>query len=285
MKVILPEEKALNQKQLVIYGIIVMICIISIIIASYVQFYARVDIRRLLGFGEESQMGKKTEEETEILKVEFDKIFTNRIENAEGQENKKLEKDKPLVYTKTEKKESKLNNYDIEVHIPYINIENEIIEKYNEEIESFVDKTNSILESQNKNTIYTVEYVANVQNDILSLMIRANLKEGTSAQRVIIQTYNYDLRNNKQISLEEVLKIEDISQSVLQEKIKTEISKEQKKVEDLEELGYTIYSRDVNSDRYNIENSTEFYLTSDTLYIIYAYGNETFTSEMDLIIL
>lgn len=52
-----------------------------------------------------------------------------------------------------------------------------------------------------------MEYVANVQDDILSLMIRSNLKEGVSAQRIIIQTYNYDLRNNKEINLEEVLKI------------------------------------------------------------------------------
>ena len=51
-------------------------------------------------------------------------------------------------------------------------------------------------------------------------MIRSNLKEGSSAQRVIIETYNYDLRNNKEISLEEVLRIENIEQSALQEKIK-----------------------------------------------------------------
>lgn len=57
-----------------------------------------------------------------------------------------------------------------------------------------------------KNVIFTVEYVANVQDDILSLMIKSNLKEGSNAQRIIIQTYNYDLRNNKEISLERVLK-------------------------------------------------------------------------------
>lgn len=285
MKVVLPEEKTFNKRQIAIYVTIVIVCIISVIIAFYVQFYARIDVGRLLGLKSENELWNKTDEEIELLKEGFDKIFTNSIENGEGQDNKKVESDKPLVYTKTEKKENKLNSYDVEVHIPYININNEIIEKYNKEIEDFVNKTNSILESENKNIIYTVEYVANVQNDILSLMIRSNLKEGSSAQRVIVQTYNYDLRNNKEITLEEVLKIEDINQSEIQEKIKNEISVEQKKVEDLKELGYNIYSRDVTSDRYHIENSEEFYLTSDTLYIIYAYGNETFTSEMDLIII
>lgn len=285
MKVVLPEEKTFNKKQLAIYITIIVICALSIIIAFYVQFYARIDIGRLLGFETENKLGNKTEEEIEGLKAEFDQIFTNSIENGEGQDNKKIENNQPLVYTKTEKKESKLNCYDVEVHIPYININNEIIEKYNQEIEDFVEKTNHVLESENKNIIYTVEYVANVQNDILSLIISSNLKEGASAQRVIIQTYNYDLRNNKEVTLEEALRIENINQNQLQEKIKTEISIQQKKVEDLKNLGYNIYSRDVKSDIYKIENSKEFYLTNDTLYIIYAYGNETFTSETDLIII
>lgn len=244
MKVVLPEEKAFNKKQIAIYVTIVIVCIISVIIAFYVQFYARIDIGKLLGKESENQLAKKTEEELETLKAEFEQIFTNRIDNGDGQENKKREVEKPLVYTKVEKKESKVNSYDIEVHIPYINIDNPKIEKYNKEIEDFVQKTNQVLESQNKNTIYTVEYVANVQNDILSLMIRSNLKEGTSAQRVIIQTYNYDLRNNKEITLEEVLKIEDIDKEQMQEKIKNEIGIEQKKVEDLKNLGYNIYNRD-----------------------------------------
>ena len=285
MKVVLPEEKVFNKKQLAIYITIIIICVLSIVIALYVQFYARIDVGRMLGLETESELGSKTEEETELLKVQFEQIFTNRIENAEGKDNKKKESDKPLVYTKTERKESKLNCYDIEVHIPYINIENTKVDEYNKQIEDFVKKTNSVLESQDKNTIYTVEYVANVKDDILSLMIRSNLKEGSSAQRVIVQTYNYDLRNNKEITLAEVLKIENLEQSAVQEKVKNEIGIAQKKVEDLKNLGYNIYSRDIARDIYQVENSGEFYLNDSTLYIIYAYGNETFTSEMDLIVL
>lgn len=285
MKVVLPEEKAFNNKQLAMYIAIVIVCIISIIIAFYVQFYARIDIGRLLGFESESRLGKKTEEQTQQLKVEFEQIFTNSIENDEGQDNKKKDTNQPLVYTKTQQKESKLNSYDIEVHIPYINIDNEIVEEYNKEIEDFVNKSNSILESENRNTIYTVEYVANVQNDILSLMIRSNLKEGSSAQRVIIQTYNYDLRNHKEITLAEVLKIENLDKDEIQQQIKSEIELEQKKVESLKNLGYNIYSRNPSSDVYTIENSKQFYLANDTLYVIYAYGNETFTSEADLIVI
>ena len=284
MKVTLPEEKVFNKKQVAIYVTIILICIISVIIAFYVQFYARIDI---FGVEPESEIGKKTQEQIEELQAGFDQIFTNSIEVEEGerQDNKKIENDKPLVYTKTEKKENKLNNYDIDVHIPYINVDNKVVEKYNKEIEAFESKINSVLQSENNNSIYTVEYVSNVQNGILSLMIRSNLKEGNNTQRVILKTYNYDLRNNKEISLEEVLRIEEIEKSVLQQKIKDEITAEQKKVEDLKNLGYRIYSRDVANSRYNIENSKVFYLTSNALYIIYAYGNEAFTNEMDLVVI
>lgn len=285
MNVILPEKKVFNKRQIAIYILIIIICVVSIVIGFSVQFYARIDMGRFFGGELKSALGNKTEDQIEVLKSEFDQVFTNRIENGEGQDNKKKEVDKPLVYTRIEGQNNKLNSYDVKVHIPYINIDNQIIEGYNKQIEDFIGKTSSILESQNKNIIYTVEYVANVKNDILSLMIRSNLKEGASAQRVIIQTYNYDLRNNKEISLEEVLKIEDINSSELQSKIKNEIGREQRKVEDLKNLGYNIYSRDVTSDRYKLENSKQFYLTNDTLYIVYAYGNNTFTSETDLVII
>lgn len=287
MKLTLPEKNKIRKKDLIIYISIMVICIISIIIAFYVQFYARIDVRRLIGIETDVEFGKKTDEETEILKSEFDQIFTNTVtDNEEKNSGKKVDEGKDLIFTEYEKKESKLNSYDIEVHIPQINVDNEIIEKYNQEIqEVFKSKTESILKSENKNIIYTVEYVANVQDDILSLMIRSNLKEGASAQRVIIQTYNYDLRNNKEITLSEVLAIEHVDEKEIQTKIKDTIEQEQKKVEALKELGYNIYNRDTTSEMYKIENSTEFYLTGNTLYIVYAYGNETFTSEMDLVII
>ncbi len=287
MNVTLPEKNKIKKKQLILYTVIMIVCIVSIIIAFYVQFYTRIDIGKMIGLSSEVSIGNKTEEEEEILKSEFNNIFNNNIGNDDGRNNSKKQKeDKQLVYTEYEKKETKLNSYDLEVHIPYINIQGEIIDKYNKEIHDiFVQMTEKVLKSQNNNVIYTVEYVANVEEDILSLMIKSNLKEGSKAQKVIIQTYNYDLRNNKEISLEEVLKIKQISTEEVQAKIKEEISIEQKKAQDLKSLGYNIYTRDVNSDIYSIEKTTEFYLTKDAIYIIYAYGNQTNTSEMDIIIL
>lgn len=277
----------ISRNQIIIYTAIISFCIISIIVASYVQFYARIDFAEMIGIKKKEEYASKTDEQIELIKSEFDNIFKNSIQNDDGNnDNKKEYKDRSLVCTKYEKQDTKTNGYEININIPYINIDNEIIRKYNEEIENiFASKARSVLNSENKNIIYTVEYTANVEDDILSLIIRSNLKEGTSAQRVIIQTYNYDLRNNKEISLSEILKIEQLEKQEIQDKINNTIQEEEKKVEDLRKLGYNIFNRDITSDMYYIENSREFYYTADALYIIYAYGNDSYTSEMDLIII
>ena len=286
MNLKLQDEKPIRKKQLIIYISIIIVCIICVIIAFYVQFYARIDLGRLVGIDREQKFRQKTEEQTLALETEFDQIFTNSFTNVENQgDNKKKDNSKELVYVDLEKKETKLNSYDLEVHIPKINVDSPIIDEYNQDIQSFIDKTNEVLESENQNIIYTVDYVANVQDGILSLMIKSNLKEGSNAQRVIVETYNYDLRNNKEISLEEVLAIEYLDKNDVQNRIDTKIAQEQRQVEDLKELGYNIYNRDTSSEQYKVENSNYFYLTDNVLYIIYPYGNENYTSEMDLVII
>ena len=286
MNLKLQDEKPIRKKQLIIYISIIIVCIICVIIAFYVQFYARIDLGRLVGIDGEEKFGQKTEEQTLTLETEFDQIFTNSLTNTENQgDNKKKDNSKDLVYVDLEKKETKLNSYDLEVHIPRINIDSPVVDKYNQDIQSFIDKTNEVLESENQNIIYTVDYVANVQDGILSLMIKSNLKEGSNAQRVIVETYNYDLRNNKEISLEEVLAIEYLDKNDVQNRIDAKIAQEQRQVEDLKDLGYNIYNRDTSSEQYKVENSNYFYLTDNVLYIIYPYGNENYTSEMDLVII
>ena len=287
MNVVLPEKNRIKKRQLFIYISIIIICIISVIIAFYVQFYTRIDIAKFIGISQKDGLGSKTEEQQQTIKSEFNTIFNNTITNDNDTNNsKKEEADKKIVYTKYEKKETKLNSYDLEVHIPHINISGEVVEKYNQEIENiFVDMAKKVLQSENNNVIYTVEYVANIQDGILSVMIKSNLKEGSKAQEVIIQSYNYDLRNNKEITLAEVLKIEQLNENDVQNKIKADIQTEQKKAQDLKSLGYNIYSRDINSDIYSIEKSTEFYFTGNILYVIYAYGNQMATSEMDIVVL
>ena len=46
-----------------------------------------------------------------------------------------------------------------------------------------------------------------------------------------------------------------------------------------------LFERDYTNDIYKVENTTEFFLGKDNfLYLIYAYGNDNYTSELDLVI-
>ena len=287
MNVTKPEKVGISKRGIIIYSTIVFICILALLVAFYVQFYKRIDLSRFLGINQEEKFGNKSEEEKIELEADFVKLFNNTLDNKEGDyNNKKSEIDKELVYTAFEKKETKVNSFDLEVHIPSINIKSDIIEGYNKEIkEIFIDFVDKIVQSENRNVIYTVDYTANIQNGILSVMIYSNFKEGTKAQKVIVKTYNYDLRNNKELKLQEVVGFEQLNENKIQDMINTKIETEQKKVKDLEGLGYNIYNRDIKNDIYKIENTEEFYMTEDVIYIIYPYGNNAETSEMDLVIL
>ena len=49
MKVVLPEKNPFNKKDIIIYASVAVVCVISIIIAFYVQFYARIDFGKMFG--------------------------------------------------------------------------------------------------------------------------------------------------------------------------------------------------------------------------------------------
>lgn len=280
MNVTLPDNK-LDKKSKIVYASIIAICIISIIIVIYIQFF---DGKTVTTVG---YLKGKSEIDYENLKAEFNNIYTNSVKNYNDKYDKlKSDTSKELVYTGYTKDVTENNSYNINVQIPYINIKNSTIDGYNEEIKNlFEKKAEDILKTKNKNTIYTVEYNACVEDGVLSIIINANLKEGSSAQRVIIKTYNYDLDTNQEINLSQLLKGESVDTSYAKSKINEEIEVEQKKAEDLKALGHSIFSRDKNDDMYKIENVEEFYFQDGAIYVIFAYGNDKYTSEVDVAII
>ena len=276
----MPDNK-LDKKSKIVYASIIAICIISIIIVIYIQFF---DGKTVTTVG---YLKGKSEIDYENLKAEFNNIYTNSLKNYNDKYDKlKSDTSKELVYTGYTKDVTENNSYNINVQIPYINIKNSTIDGYNEEIKNlFEKKAEDILKTKNKNTIYTVEYNACVEDGVLSIIINANLKEGSSAQRVIIKTYNYDLDTNQEINLSQLLKGESVDTSYAQSKINEEIEVEQKKAEDLKALGHSIFSRDKNDDMYKIENVEDFYFQDGAIYVIFAYGNDKYTSEVDVAII
>lgn len=285
MNVILPKKEKMNKKAITLYIVSIAICILAVIVVVCSQYFGAEELDKMLAINTNKDIQKKVDEE--LLITGFDDLFTNQIDTYKSSVNiKKIDDTKDIIYSYYEKQEKQDNNYDIDICIPFFNIENDTLKKYNESIQNdFVKKAENVLQSQNKNTIYTVQYIATVEDDILSLMIRSNLKDGSSAQRVIIQTYHFDLKENKVVTLEEVLNKKGIQVAKVEEKVKQQVGEEQKKVEDLKALGYNIFERDLNNDMYLVKNTEQFFMKNGIIYLIYAYGNEALTSEMDLIII
>ena len=117
------------------------------------------------------------------------------------------------------------------------------------------------------------------------LIILSELKEGNSNERIIIQTYNYNLQTNEIVSINDILKQKNIEIFDANKKIKNEINSSQEQNIKLSELGYNVTVRDTNKDEFKIENATEYFLgENEYLYVVYPYGNNEFTSELDVVI-
>lgn len=284
MNVVLPKKEKMNKKAVALYIVSILICVLAAIVVACSQYFGPEKLDQMIATNTNKGVQKEVDEE--LLIAGFDELFTNQIEAYQSSVNiKKIDDSKDIIYPYYQKQEKQENNYDLDICIPFFNIDNEIVKKYNEAIEAdFVKKAESVLESKNSNVIYTVQYVATVEEDILSLMIRSNLKDGSSAQRVIIQTYHFDLKNNKEVTLEDLLNRKSIQIADVENKVKQQIETEQKKVEDLKALGYNIFERNAEDEMYQVKNTDQFFIKDGNIYLIYAYGNEALTSELDLII-
>lgn len=282
MNLELPEKEKIPKKRIIMYVIILLICVIAVIVVVGVQILGNDVVDNMFGI---NKITKRTEEEEASLKANFENIFDNQIEDKGEYKIQKVKQDENLVYTNYTK-EDKNEKHEIDVNLPYININNEETDNFNKEIENtFKGKAEEILKDSNQNIIYIVKYKAYVENNILSLVIYSDLKQNTSAQRVIVQTFNFDLKENKKLTLEDVIDSFDLKKTDVQNKINIDIQKEQKKSEDLIKLGYNIFSRDINSDIYKVENVSEYFVYNNNIYIIFAYGNKRITSEKDIVII
>lgn len=283
MNLELPEKEKISKNRIIIYIIIALICIISIVVVIGVQILGNDVIDNLFGI---NKITKRSEEEEAVLKNNFENIFDNSLENDEEYQIQKINNNENIIYT-SYTKEDKNDNYEINVNLPYINIENKEVKQFNKEIkDTFEGKAEETIKNKNNNNIiYTVKYKAYIENNNLSLIIYSDLKQSTSAQRVIIQTFNYDLKENKENKLEDTLNNYSLKINDVQNKINNDIQKEQKKSEELIKLGYNVFLRDINSDIYKIDNITEYFVYKNNIYIIFAYGNNKITSEKDIVII
>lgn len=271
------------KSQIFCFALIMIVCIIAIVEALY--YVMNPNIQDNKNIADNSLSNAQITDMT--LVDNFDDVFQNSFKNTNtSEEAEKIDADKDYIYTNYEKTEVNSGNYEIDVKIPVININSEEIKSYNEDIKQvFQDKAESILNGGSNRSVYSVDYEAFLNNNILSIVIRSTLKEGSNPQRVIIQTYCYNIKEMKKVEFSDIMTLKNLDTNTVQEKIRKQIQGKQEEAKALQQLGYSVYIRDLRSDRYDVENISNFFIDeNNNVYVIYAYGNSSNTDVTDIVI-
>lgn len=254
---------------------IIAICSIAIAFGVYAQITNKGVINE-----------KKQEKESnyENLKSTFKDIFTNTI-NKEANANLNYNYE-DILYCAYDAKEEKSGKYNINAKLPLFKLDSEVISSVNKEIfDTFGRKIIDIRNTSSSYTTYNLDYVAYVNENIISLIIRCNYKDGKNPQRTIIQTYNYDIENDKLLTIQDALNYKKLNKEEVQKEIYEEIKKTNTEIQNISEQGYNVYVRDENNSMYKIDNTSNYFFgINNCLYLVYAYGNNNYTSEVDLVI-
>lgn len=282
MNVQLPKEYKVRKRDIVIYTICIIICVVALTIVVTMQVLGEGITNKVF---HTNKLQIASEEEQLKLRTDFENMFTNKIEGKIENVEKKDES-KDIIFTVYENEDNISENYTLNVHIPNFNIKDENIEELNNKISTeYKQKVNQILNNKGNQIIYSVEYSAYIENEIIFLIIRSNLKESNNAQKQMVYTYNYDLKNKKEITLENIIEKLKYNKNYVQKAIQNYIEEQEKNSKSLKNLGYGIYVRNSKDEMYKIENTKNFFVKNNKIYIIYPYGNTSATSEMDIVII
>ena len=276
-----------NKKYKILFFLIIsLMCVAAVCIGIYIQFFYRFSATDPLMLG--INIGsKKTSEYYNNLKTEFNSIFTSELITEEPNTRfDRIQANKEIIYTGYNLKNEDENFYQIDIKIPRLNINTDVAKKINEEIENeFYDKANNIMRNMEGYTIYTVNYSAYVNKDIASIVIKASLKEDGKNEKVTIKTYNYSIPGKNTVSLNELIELKQTTKKEVQNNIDDEIKKAYNNALAISEEYGSTYNRKLDDKMYQIDNTTEFFLTNEgNVYIVYPYGNKEYTNEMDIVI-
>ena len=281
------------KKRNILYIAIVAICVIAIIVGVYAQVFGDKPKQNTIKNEVINTGDDDTATDPEVLKQEFNSLFNNSFDD-QGYDKTSIKKlagyeEQDVIYAVYRIKEEKDEKYSVNINIPVFNVDGEVASEFNATTQSiFANKAGNVLSNSQSYTIYDVEYVGYLNENILSLVIKSTLKEGNNPQRIIVQTYNYDITTGKKLTLNEVLEAKGISEKEVNKKIERQVTEANKNAEALSEAlssaGQTVYKRDVNNAMYVTDNVNHFFVGLDgQIYIVYPYGNSNFTSEMDII--
>jgi hypothetical protein len=273
-----------NQK--IIFILVGAFCVFALIAGIYTQFFVGNKGSDYTQNPTDNISGDSKPKTQEEIKNQLKSLFTNDFINNSTYEVQKANDSKDIVYSAYDiQKKEEL--YEVDIHLPVINISGDVPASFNKITQSvFADEASKILNKKyTEKVIYDVNYISYINDNILSLAIKSTLKRGNNPQREIIQTYNYNLETGEKVELVDVLTKRNIVQSECQNKINQVVSKAQEEAQILVKSGYQVYNRDLSNSIYQLSNISNFFLGSTgELYIIFAYGNQNFTAEMDVVL-
>ena len=275
------------KKPKVLYILISIFCVFAIIAGIYAQFIDGNSNENTVQTGSDANIvQEKTQQE---ISNDFNALFTNTL-NLGGFDTTgiaKLDNTKEIVYSAYDV-ERNTENYELNLHIPVININSELSNTFNRStLTTFINKANEIIEKNDSSmpTLYSVDYAAFINDNILSVVIKSTLKEGDSSQRIMVQTYNYNLSTNTEVPIIDLVTMKQLNRDEVNNKIMQVVSAAAQEDQTLQDMGYNqVYVRDLTNEMYIVENAGAYFLGANRdLYIVYAYGNAEFTSKMDII--
>lgn len=273
----------------ILYAVIIAICVMSVFIGVYSLIFRDYRDSNVMVGDNNTTGDNNVAKNQEDIKNEFENLFTNKFSksNFDDSSIQKLDKTKELVYDGLQYSDAKENLYEINVNIPFININSDVANEFNSQTQKiFVNEADKLVKQTTSSvyTVFNVNYVAFINNNILSVGILGSIKEGNNPQRMLMQTYNYDLSTGKKVTINDILNNRGMDSTVVNKQIYSIVSAAQANSDAMESSGYTVYKRDLKSDIYNVTNVQTFMQgPNGELYIIYAYGNTKNTSEMDII--
>ena len=143
MNVLIEDESKKNKRLKIFYIGILAVCAIAIIAAVIIQI-----VKVNTSSGDVSKLPQLTEDQKSQHKEEFYSIFENKVNYLENNSYKinKIESNKEIVYLGYQNNDSKINDYELKVNIPYININNPIIEEFNTQIKDTFEIIRHILQ-------------------------------------------------------------------------------------------------------------------------------------------
>lgn len=275
----------------VLYVVIGLICVIAIGFAVYYQLFMMDENTSKTNTQIDNSSLENQDIDLEKIKIAFNNLFTDEFYKQEYEipENlDKLNSNKDYIYAAYEIQKEE-DNYSLNVNVPLFNIKTKEGLEFNKITQDvFVEKVNEIIKKQEESdiyVIYNIDFVAYLNDDILSLVIKSTLKEGNKAQRIMVQTYNYDINKKRIPTFEDILNANDITKEEAQDLILEQVTYAYNKSKAVSTaISQSIYNRNLDSKIYLVENINNFFLGENgKLYVVYAYGNSNYTSEMDII--